>query len=67
VSSSIARLIARLIATKVLPSPGSELVTIISDARSMVDDERPFRLVSSGRLMTRNSSAICARGVSGVR
>src|SRR5579871_226640 len=65
-SISMAMLIARLSATKVLPSFGMALVTMIMFARLIGAAERPCALSISGRLMTRNSLAMRERGMSGV-
>ena len=63
VSSSSAMLSARFTDKKVLPSPGKELVTMMRLARSTGAADLPWTLVSKGRLMTRNSSASCERGL----
>lgn len=64
--SSIARLMARLIAVKVLPSPGNELVTMMRLPLATSEAPLPVAFSSSGRLMTRNWSVVAERGALGV-
>ena len=52
-SSSAAMLIARLMAVKLLPSPGSELVTMIRLPFVIVAPALPMALLMRGRLITR--------------
>ena len=65
-SSSAAMLIARLMDVKLLPSPGSALVTMIRLPCFTVAAPRPMALEISGRLMTRYWSAMWLRGALGV-
>ncbi len=50
----------------VLPSPGNALVTMTRLPFLILAPDRPSALRTIGRLITRNSSAICERGASGV-
>ena len=65
-SNSIAMLIAKFTAENVFPSPGRELVTIIKLPFLIGGIRVALALPSSIRLMIRNSSATCDRGISGV-
>ena len=61
-SSSAAMLIARLIAVKLLPSPGNALVSMIRLPCSMAAVPLAMALAIKGRLITRYWSARCERG-----
>src|SRR5512146_1368795 len=65
-STSMAMLIARLSATKVFPSPGNALVTMMRLPFARGAPDFPSALRISGRLMTRNSCANCTSGALGV-
>ena len=65
-SSSAAILIAKLIAVKLLPSPGTELVTMIRLPLSITAPLLPIALLISGRLSTRYWSAMRERGALGL-
>ncbi|MDT4887526.1 hypothetical protein FQZ97_1239880 [compost metagenome] len=62
----MAMLIARLTAVKLLPSPGIALVTMIRLPLATGAAPLPVALASKGLLMTRNWSAMAARGALGV-
>src|SRR5664279_1932084 len=59
-------LIARLIDVKLLPSPGTALVTMMRLARAGAAAPVLLALLINGRLRIRNSSATCERGAFGV-
>ena len=65
-SISIAMLIARLTVQKLFPSPASALVTMIKFPFLIMPGPLLNALVSKGRLITRNCSAICVLPSSGV-
>ena len=52
-SSSVAMLMARLMAVKLFPSPGKALVTMIRLPLSMMEAPLPMAFAIKGRLMTR--------------
>jgi hypothetical protein len=66
VSSSAAMLSARFTAVKVLPSPGSALVTMMRLPCATGVAPLPSALAISGRLMMRYWSAMRLRGAPGV-
>ena len=57
---------AKLMAVKLLPSPGNALVTMIRLPFVMAEAPLPVALLINGRLMTRNWSATWDRGALGV-